>query len=103
MSPDRSLVATGASDGFVRVWSVERRTLVHEFRIGDEQVQGLAFVDDRHLAVGPHSGHLYIYTIDRDELIGIVRASLLRGYTELECERFNFADDCPTLEELRAQ
>lgn len=103
MSPDRSLVATGASDGFVRVWSAEHRTLLHEFRIGDEQVQGLAFVNDRHLAVGPQSGHLYIYTIDRDELIGIVRASVLRGYSELECDRFNFGDDCPTLGELRGQ
>ena len=27
--------------------------------------------------------------------------SLTRGFTEFECKRFNFGDDCPTLEELR--
>jgi WD40 repeat protein len=102
LNPSGTLAATGASDGFVRVWDVLERTLVHEFRIGHEQVQGLAFVNDRHLAVAPHSGHLFVYTVDSDELVQLVRGSLIRGFTNFECERF-FADDhCPSLEELQS-
>jgi WD40 repeat protein len=101
LSPSGSHIATGSSDGYVRVWDVERRALVHEFRIGDEQVQGVAFVSDSHLAVAPETGHIFIYTTDQAELIEIVRGSLTRGFTELECERFNFDDSCPTIDELR--
>ncbi|MGI8829483.1 MAG: hypothetical protein ACR2I5_06905, partial [Candidatus Limnocylindria bacterium] len=77
------------------------RALVHEFRIGAEQVQGVAFVNDRHVMIAPQSGHLFVYTIDQHELIDIARRSLTRGFTELECDRFNFDDACPTLEEMR--
>jgi class 3 adenylate cyclase/WD40 repeat protein/energy-coupling factor transporter ATP-binding protein EcfA2 len=101
MSPDGSLVAIGASDGLVRVWDILSGRLVHEIPIGDTQVQGVAFVDDKHLAVTPYEGNLLIFTLDRTELLKIVRSSLTRGFTKTECARFNFADACPTLEELR--
>lgn len=101
LSPNGNLMVTGASDGYVRVWDVDRRALVHEFRIGAEQVQGVAFVNDRHVMIAPQSGHLFVYTIDQHELIDIARRSLTRGFTELECDRFNFDDACPTLEEMR--
>lgn len=102
LSPNGNLMVTGASDGSVRVWDVARRSLVHEFRIGAEQVQGVAFVSDRHVMIAPQSGHLFVYTIDKEELIDISRRSLSRGFTELECDRFNFGDACPTLEEMRS-
>jgi WD40 repeat protein len=101
MSPDGSLVATGASDGIVRVWDARTGELLHQVTV-DGQAQGLAFVDDTHLAIAPHAGHVYIETIDRQELLEIVAGSLSRGLTEGECARFNFGDDCPTLEELRS-
>lgn len=101
LSPNGNLMVTGASDGYVRVWDVDRRSLVHEFRIGAEQVQGVAFVNDRHVMIAPQSGHLFVYTIDQQELIDIARRSLSRGFTELECDRFKFGDACPTLEEMR--
>jgi WD40 repeat protein len=101
LSPDASLLATGASDGYVRVWDSETGALVHEIPLGDTLVQGVAFVDDEHLAVTPREGNLFIFTLDVDELRQLVRSSLTRGFTEFECERFNFDDQCPTLEELR--
>lgn len=101
LSPDTTLLATGASDGLLRVWDTETGSLVHEIPVGDTQVQGVAFVDDRHIAVTPEEGNLLIVTIDVDELLDIVRSSLTRGFTDAECERFNFGDDCPTLKELR--
>lgn len=100
MSPDRTLLATGASDGSVKVWDVVQRRLVHEIYIGDVQVQGLAFVDEQHLAVAPETGGVFVYTLDAEELLGLVRSALTRGLIASECQRFNF-EDCPTLDDLR--
>jgi hypothetical protein len=81
-------------------WDVEERRLEQAFRI-TTQVQGVAFIDDGYLAVAPDTGGVYVYTLDPGELLDIVQTSLTRGFTPLECEQFNFGDDCPTLEELR--
>lgn len=102
MSPSGSLVAVGASDGFIKVWDVESRAQVHEVYIGETQVQGLAFIDDLRLAVAPQEGGFHVYTLDVSELLEIVRASLTRGFTPAECDRFGFGDDCPTFAELTA-
>jgi WD40 repeat protein len=101
MSSDLRLAAVGSADGQVRVWDLELRRVVHEIQAGATQVNGVAFVDDRRLAVVVQEGHLFIYTIDPAELLGMVRRSLTRGFTETECERYGFGDSCPTLEELR--
>lgn len=101
ISPGGSLAATGSNDGVVKVWNVAEHRLTQEIFVGP-QIQGVAFIDDNHLAVTPQTGGLYVYTLDPGELLNIVRASLTRGLTELECQQHNFADGCPTLEELRA-
>jgi DNA-binding SARP family transcriptional activator/WD40 repeat protein/energy-coupling factor transporter ATP-binding protein EcfA2 len=101
MSPDGTLLATGASDGSIKVWDVTARMLVHEVDIGDTQVQGLAFVDDTRLAVTPEEGGIRVYTLATDELLRIVRSSLTRGFTATECVRYDL-DPCPTLSETRA-
>ena len=103
LSPDGALVATAASDGLVRVWDGATLELVHEVPLGDSQIQGVAFVDDHHLAVTPQEGNLLLVTIDPDELLDIVRGSLTRGFTATECTRFGFGDECPTLAELRGR
>lgn len=101
MSPDGSLMATGAADGFVRVWDARTGTLEHEVPFGRTQVQGVAFIDNSHLAVTPEEGNLYVVTIDTDELLEIVRESLTRGFTTTECSKFSFGDTCPSLAQLR--
>jgi WD40 repeat protein len=87
MSPDGTRLATGASDGAVKVWDVTHRLLVHELYVGDTQVQGLAFVGDDHLAVAPEAGGVQVYTLDPDELVATARGSLVRGFTPTECAR----------------
>jgi WD40 repeat protein len=101
LSPDTTLLATGSSDGWVRVWDLQARELVHEFSLGATQVQGVAFVDDLHLAVATEEGGIAVYTVDVDELLELVRSSLTRGFTLNECERYGFGDTCLTGGELR--
>jgi WD40 repeat protein len=101
LSPDRTRIATGSSDGFVRVWDADTGQLLHEVPFDGVAVHGVAFVDDSHLAVTPADGNLLIVTTDPDELLDLVRSSLTRGFLATECERFNFGDDCPTLADLR--
>ena len=100
LSPTTSSVATASSDGKVRVWDVATGTLVHEVPLGDEAIQGVAFIDDKHLAVAIDGGVLLVVTTDPDELLAIVEGSLTRGFTLQECSRFNFGNDCPTVAEL---
>ena len=65
------------------------------------QVQGVAFIDDRHLAVTPVTGSLLIMTVDPEELADTVRASITRPFTDTECTTYGI-DPCPSLEESRA-
>jgi WD40 repeat protein len=100
LSPDRSLFATGASDGTLKVWDAASGDLQQQFSIGQRQVQGVAFIDDHTLAVAPREGGLLIFTIDPAELAGALRRSLTRGFTPTECATYGI-DPCPTLEEMR--
>ena len=97
LNADGTLLATGAADGFAKVWDVVDRRLVHEIYIGEMQVQGAAFVDDHHLAITSEHGRMDVYTLDRDELVELVQASVTRGLTDAECARYNFGDGCPDL------
>jgi WD40 repeat protein len=101
LSPDRTRIATGSSDGFVRIWDSDTGELLHEVPLDGVAVHGVAFVDQFHLAITPADGDLLIVTTDPDELLELNRASLTRGFRQTECERFNFGDNCPTLDELR--
>ncbi|MFN2483547.1 MAG: WD40 repeat domain-containing protein, partial [Candidatus Limnocylindria bacterium] len=101
LSDDGSLIATGSSDGFVRVWDAATFALVHEIFVGDMQVQGVAFATATHVAIVAGAGDILVDTINNDELLSIARRSLTRGFTDIECERFNFGESCPTLAELR--
>ncbi len=99
LSPDGSLIAIGASDGILRVWDTQTGALRQqmEFR---SQVQGVAFIDNKHLAVTPEPGGLLIMTVDPVELADAVRASLTRSFTATECKTYGI-DPCPTLDQMR--
>ena len=73
LNPDGSLMATGTSAGDVQVWDTRDGSLIHEIQTGHVPVAGVAFVDDKHLAVTPRTGNLLFMTIDTDELLKLVR------------------------------
>jgi WD40 repeat protein/DNA-binding SARP family transcriptional activator len=87
--------ATGSSDGIVRVWDVAERRLVHEFQVGDTQVQGVAFLGGDDLAIATERGGMTVYTLDPQTLIDRVEGSLTRGFTASECARFQLDDGSP--------
>lgn len=100
-SADGSLIATGASDGRVRVWDAVTGDLVHEIPVGDTSILEVAFLADHRIAIVPSTGGMLIATFDLDELIATARSSLTpRGFTIQECARFGFGTDCPTIAEL---
>ena len=100
LSPDGRLVVTGAGDGIVRVWDGATGTLLHQIEV-DGQAQGVAFLDQTRIAVTPGGGNMLVFSIDPGTLWQAVRASLTRGYSREECERFAFTDGCPTLAQLQ--
>jgi WD40 repeat protein len=100
LSDDSTLIALGATDGSIRVWDQIGR-LVHQADFPGHQVLGLAFVTNAHLGVVLDDGRLRVVTIDTQELLDIARASLTRGFTQEECDRYHF-DACPTLDEMRS-
>lgn len=101
LSPDGSLMATGASDGLLRIWDAVTGELKQQMDFGGPEVQGVAFIEDRHLAVTPMGGGLLIMTVDPAELADTVRTSLTRTFTATECATYAI-DPCPTLELMRA-
>ncbi|HVM24559.1 MAG TPA: AAA family ATPase [Candidatus Limnocylindrales bacterium] len=103
MSPDRSLVAIGSSDGFVRVFDSDTGAVRHELRFGTAEIQGLAFRDEHRLIVAPQGGTVQTVTLDRDELLTLVRRSLSRGFSDFECQRFFPQNNCPTFAQLRGE
>ncbi|SOC53571.1 BTAD domain-containing putative transcriptional regulator [Ornithinimicrobium cerasi] len=94
-------IATVGSEGLARVWDLSTGALVHEVPFGDQQLQGVAWVGENHLAVTPRDGGLHVVTVDPQELLDLVRSSLTRGYTETECAAHGFGDACPTLGKMR--
>jgi WD40 repeat protein len=99
LSPDSSRLATGASDGIVRIWDATSGSLIHEIPFTGTQIQGVDFIDGDRLAVVGQTGTVRIVTTDADELLAVTRASLTRTLTAAECERFA-VKPCPSLAEL---
>jgi WD40 repeat protein len=101
LSPNGLLLATGGGNGVLSVWNAKTGELDQQMDFGASQVQGVAFLDNRHLAVTPQYLDLLIMTVDPAELADIVRASLTRTFTATECTTYRI-DPCPTLEQVRA-
>jgi WD40 repeat protein len=104
LSPDGTRLATASASGEIRIWDLAERTLVHEIQLDgilpDQVPAGIGWKDDMHVMVVTEPGMLIELTTDADELIGLVKESLTRGFTESECARYEI-DPCPSLEEMR--
>ncbi len=103
LNQDGSLLASAGVDGFVRVWDVATRSLLHQIPVSPTgDVGGVDFVGDtQHLLVTAlETGELRKVTSDTEELLGIARSRVTRGFTDTECTTYHI-DPCPTLEEIR--
>ena len=100
INPSETLIATGGSDGFVRVWDFDTGGLVYQIPIAGGQAQNVGFVDDDHLMVVPQDGNILVFTINTAELLEIARDRVTRGFSATECETYRIAP-CLTVQEIR--
>ena len=91
-SPGASLVMTGATDGFVRVW--DSQTGAEVARIPLDGASDAHWLDEQHLAVGTSAGLWTTLTLDVDELRALAVSRLTRGLTQDECDVY-LLDPCP--------
>ena len=99
-SPGGSMLASGAVDGFLRIWDVEAGVELH--RIPIESPSDAYWIDDEHLVVGTQWGLWTTITLNTDELVDIALDRLTRGLTTEECATYRI-DPCPTLEDVRSR
>ena len=99
VDPSGTLVASAGWDGFVRVWDIATRRLVHEIPVTSDgsMVGGVAFTADGHiLASDNQAGILRVYTLDTDELLEIARQRVTRSFTEVECTTYRIESCSPS-------
>jgi DNA-binding SARP family transcriptional activator/WD40 repeat protein len=96
-SPSGELVAAASGDGFVRIYTDEG-DLRHSIPLPNPS--DAWWLDEETLVVGTGNGPWTVVTLDPDRLLGAVKASLRRGFTDDECSLYEI-EPCPTLEELR--
>ena len=99
-SDDGAMLATGGTDGFLRVWDVEEGEELH--RIPIESPSDAFWLDDDHLAVGTSFGRWTTISLDLDELVEIATSRLTRELEEEECATYR-VDPCPTRDEIRSR
>jgi WD40 repeat protein len=98
-SPSGEQVAVASGDGFVRIYTDEGE-LRHEIPLPNPS--DAWWLDEETLVVGTGNGPWTVVTLDPDRLLGAVKASLQRGFTDAECALYEIAP-CPTFEELRGE
>jgi DNA-binding SARP family transcriptional activator/WD40 repeat protein len=98
MSPDRSMFATSGSEEVIRIWDAASGVLLQEAP-QPSAADSLRWRDDGRVTAvaGPAET---AYTVDPDELVTLARASLTRGFTLTDCERFWADRECPYLADL---
>jgi WD40 repeat protein len=98
---DGSLVASGGSDGLVRVWDIRTGQSIHTIAFGETAAVTLVhFVNDRHILVVSQDQPAVVVTIDVPELIEIARSRVTRGFADDECVTYHI-EPCPDLERIR--
>jgi WD40 repeat protein len=95
-SADGTTIVTGANDGVVRVWDVEKGTervalRGHLGAIGDVSVSP----DGAQAASVGADGTVRIWALRLDDLIAIAEDGLTRTLTDSECHRYLHTDRCP--------
>ncbi len=78
-SPDNRLLASGSNDHVVRVWDVNKRSLLHELTGHTKEVHALAWLPDNHrLASGSHDITVILWDLRKEKKL----SRRLRGHTK---------------------
>lgn len=87
-----------------KVWDIETGELLHEIHASEEdRVQAVEFADDdKHLLVAVAGGPLAISTLGVDELLGVARDRITRGFNGTECSLYFPNTEGPSLEDMRS-
>ena len=100
INSDGSLIATGGSDGFVRIWDAETGNQTQAIPFGSTTITMVHFLDDRHLLAVTQERSMLVVTIEVAELLDIARTRVTRSFTDDECATYHI-DTCPNLETIR--
>ena len=98
-SPDGTLFMSSATDGFVRIWSVQSGAELERIPLAGDSGDGY-WIDDDTIAIATFEGLWANIDISLDSLLTLARERLLRSFTPEECSIYRI-DPCPSLEELR--
>jgi DNA-binding SARP family transcriptional activator len=89
-------LATGSSDGTVRVWNTSTQGVVFTSPVEPSAVVGVAFSADGSRVTAIYSeGRIIVHAIALEDVIEIARARLTRGFTDEECRTYLHVPTCP--------
>ena len=89
-------LATGSSDGTVRVWNTSAQDVVYTSPVEPSAVVGVAFSRDGSRVTAIYSdGRILVHAIALEDVIDIARARLTRGFTDEECRTYLHVPTCP--------
>jgi len=83
LSADASLVASAASDKWIRVWNVESGELLQQFEIGNETIEVLVFSPDgRFVSCRSESGLLMHFDLAQRNVASVSKE---QGWSDICC------------------
>ncbi len=73
LSPNGKLLAVGTANGEVRIWEMEKRRLLHNWKGHSDWVRSIAFsADGKLLASGSHDQTIRLWNVDTGQGVGLL-------------------------------
>jgi WD40 repeat protein len=95
-SQDGSLLASASFDRLAKVWVVQTGDELASLYGNASNVFGVSFSPDgKRLATAGADGTLRSYTLQREQLIALAQARVMRTLTDEECQEFLHRKSCP--------